>query len=102
MTQPVKNYLLTVFIDKPASEHAKIKDIIHEISGGNSQVANIHQTELLIVFSTHLTPSQIDRSLDGAILSDDRFLLVELGRDWACAGLSKAANWLRRTLGDPT
>ena len=101
MTVPKKQYLLSVFIASPQPEHGKIKDIIQNISDGDFQIAHLHKTCIAIVFSSSLVPRQIEARLEGAVLNDDRRLLVELGREWATFGLDKAATWLRRNLGDP-
>ena len=94
MDIPLKQYLLTVFIGKPQPEHAKIRDVIQEISKGNFQIAHLHSTCISLLFSTRLVPGQITARLEGAVLNDDRRLLVEIGPGWDTFGLDKAASWL--------
>ena len=101
MNPTEKQYLLTVFIASPQPEHGKIKDIVKDISGGNFQIAHLHQICIALLFSCSLAPRQIEARLGGAVLNADRRLLVELGRDWTTFGLDKAATWLSRNLGSP-
>lgn len=101
MNNDKRNYFLSVFISSPQPEHVEIKDIIQNISGGNFQIAHLHQTCIAFVFSSHLMPRQIETRLEGAVFNDDRRLLIELGRGWMTFGLDKAATWLNRNLGSP-
>lgn len=99
MTPIERQYLLTVFITEPQAEHGKIKDVIHDLSGGNLKIAKFHALCISIVFSTKLTAWQIEDRLIGSVLNGDKRLLVELGRDWSTYGLEDAEIWLTRNLG---
>ena len=93
-TEP-RSYLLLFNLSEPKPEHARLKPALQNIDAGAAFVYfDKHGGAALI--HTRLASAQMGARLDGILLNSDRWLIVELGRDWRTFGLDKAAMWFQR------
>jgi hypothetical protein len=97
MTKKV-TYLVSIFIGAPTEQHAKIKDIAEQASGGEYEFLHLHRMGAFLVLNTHRDARQLANSFAPATASDDRIFVCELGQDFHALGLSKASHWLQNHL----
>jgi hypothetical protein len=96
MDRTEKPYLLSISIAKPKPEHKQILEELNRASNGNYTPINFDKHGGLFVFKSKLHPRQI--IFDKILFNDDKFLIVEIGEEWAESGHGKAAGWFRTNL----
>ncbi|WP_234775465.1 hypothetical protein [Paraburkholderia tropica] len=91
-------YLVSIFIATPTEEHARIRDIVMKVSGGDYEFIHLHRMGVFLILNTSHDAKQLGTAFAEAIASDDRILVCELGDDYHTIGLSKATYWLQNHL----
>ncbi len=91
-------YLVGIFIGTPTEQHARIKDIAAQVSGGEYEFLHLHQMGAFLVLNTTRDARQLAGAFSQATATDDRVFVCELGQDCHASGLSKAAHWLQNHL----
>ncbi|WP_232072603.1 hypothetical protein [Paraburkholderia pallida] len=91
-------YLVSIFIVTPTEQHARIRDIVMKISGGDYEFVHLHRMGVFLILNTSRDAKQLASAFAEAIASDDRILVCELGDDYHTVGLSKASYWLQNHL----
>ena len=91
-------YLVSIFIATPTEQHARIRDIVMKVSGGDYEFVHLHRMGVFLILNTTRDARQLASAFAEAIASDDRILVCELGDDHHTVGLSKASNWLQNHL----
>jgi hypothetical protein len=92
------SYLVSIFIGAPTEQHARIRDIASQASGGEYAFVHLHQMGAFVVLNTSRTARQLSQAFSTAMAPDDRLLICELGQDCMAERLSKASTWLSANL----
>jgi hypothetical protein len=95
-------YLVSIFIGSPTEQHAKIKDIAVQLSGGDYEFLHLHQMGAFLVLNTDRDARELSSSFARATAADDRVFICEIGQDWHTHGLNKAMFWLQNHLATKT
>ena len=91
-------YLVGIFIGTPTEQHARIKDIAVQVSGGEYEFLHLHQMGAFLVLNTSRDARQLMSAFSQATATDDRVFVCELGEHCQADGLSKASYWLQNHL----
>jgi len=95
-------YLVSIFIGTPTQQHAQIKDIAAQVSGGDFEFLHLHQMGAFLVLNTDRSAKELAGSFSRATAADDRVFICEMGQDWHTLGLNKAMFWLQNHLATKT
>lgn len=88
-------YLVSIFIGAPTEQHAKIRDIAGQVSGGDYEFLHLHQMGAFLVLNTERGARELANAFAPATASDDRIFICEVGQDFHALGLNKATFWLQ-------
>lgn len=93
-----RSYLMLLNIATPAPEHVRIKEILQAISAEYRAVYfDSHGGAFL--FNTGLAPHVVASRINPALLTDDRYLIVEVGPHWYTHDNNIARAWFAHHLG---
>lgn len=98
-TFPRKSFLMLLNTSSPQKEHAKIMEILLDVSNREAKPVYFDRHGAAILFNTAVSLGHIIKRFEGSVFNDDRYLIVELGDQWATWGNGIAAGWLRHNLG---
>lgn len=93
-----KPYLMLLNITVPQPEHAKILSKLNELSNGTVKPVYFDKHGGAFLFTTKLNARQLYDRLIGVLLNDDRYIIIELGKDGIAFGFESAMEWFRKYL----
>ncbi|MBY0483462.1 hypothetical protein [Nitrosomonas sp.] len=91
-----KRYLLLLNTSTVQPEHAKIQTTLSKLSNDTSKPIYFDKHGGAFLFVTKLNAGQISARLEGILLNDDNYIIVEVGSDWFTFGNTKAATWFQK------
>jgi len=98
MEKPMVPYLLLVSIRTPAPEHGRVLTALRTISP-DPKPAYFEKHGFGILFNCDRPLRDIHLRVYESVMSDDEYLIVELGPRWGAYGLEPAKAWLTHHLG---
>lgn len=86
-----KEYFALFSLPKPTYEHAKIADVIREVSGGEFKQFPA-PGGIAYVFSSETKPWNL--SFSTILLNTDSVMIIEIGEEVATSGFGAMAGWI--------